>query len=323
MQTVLVMGASGFLGSNVVRLLHSRGYRPRALVRTTSDLSGLRDLDVDLRHGDLLDPDSLDAAMAGCDTVFHCAVDTRALLCDSKPLFDCNVRGLSNALDSALWANARRFVLASSVATVGRPRSRPATEEDPFDWEDAPAYVTSRVMGERRLLSYCREGGLGGVSMCVGTTFGPGDVQPTPQGALLRRAATGRLRYALRATMPCVDIRDAAEAMVRAAEIGQTGRRYIVVADQVSHERLFALAAGVQGNRPPRTVSVRRAKLAAQIVARAAAIGGYHIDLRPDAIELASTFGPYDNARARVELGWEPRPIEDTVRDAVAWFRRH
>ncbi|WBB61242.1 NAD-dependent epimerase/dehydratase family protein [Streptomyces sp. WMMC500] len=323
MRTVLVTGASGYLGSHVVRLLHAGGYRPRALVRTTSDLAGLRGLDPDLRYGDLLDTASLEAAASGCDTVFHCAVDTRALLRDPAPLFACNVRGLTNAMDAAVRAHVHRFVLAGSIATVGRPRSRPATEEDAFDWAGAPAYVRSRVAGERRLLGYCRERGLGGVSMCVGTTFGPGDTQPTPQGALLRRAATGRLRFALSATMPCVDVRDAAEAMVLAAERGRPGRRYIVVADQVAHERLFALAAGASGRRPPRPVPVRWAMAAARVVASAARLGGHHVDLRPEAVELACGFGPYDNSRARTELGWTPRPIEDTVRDAVAWFRRH
>jgi nucleoside-diphosphate-sugar epimerase len=115
--------------------------------------------------------------MSGCDTVFHCAADTRALVRDTASLFACNVHGLVNAMEAALGADVRQFVANGTIATIGRPRNRPATEEDAFDWNGAPPYVRSRAAGEERLLTCCRSRGPGGISMCVGNAFGPADAR--------------------------------------------------------------------------------------------------------------------------------------------------
>ena len=144
-QKKLVIGASGFLGSHVTRALVERGDDVRVLLRTTSSTEAIDDLNVERCYGDIFDDAALRAAMAGCDDVFYCAVDTRAWLRDPAPLFRTNVEGLRHVLDAAVAADLHRFVFTSSLATIGLRENRPATEEDAFNWATGQADTSGRA----------------------------------------------------------------------------------------------------------------------------------------------------------------------------------
>ncbi|WP_157963907.1 NAD-dependent epimerase/dehydratase family protein [Actinocorallia populi] len=321
----LVIGASGFLGGHVVRALAARGREVRILARPSSDLSGLDGLAYDKRIGDLADKKTLLDAMKGCGTIFHGAVDTRAWLSDPAPLYRTNVDGLVNSMEAALETGVERFVHTGTIGTIGVHAGRPVTEDDAFNWYDrAPQYLRSRADGEKKFFEYCRERGLPGISLCVANTYGPHDRQPTPHGELLWQAAKGTMPFVLNAGVPWVDVRDAAEALLLAEDKGRTGTRYIVSAGHVTQTELHALAAAVLGKRPPRTMPVRLALAAARASHLVSRIRGLHDQrLCPDSIVLATAFGPLDSARTREDLGWTPRPLEESVQDAVRWFSEH
>jgi hypothetical protein len=117
--TKLVIGASGFLGSHVTRLLVENGERVRVLLRTTSSTKAIDDLDVDRRYGDIFDDQALREAMRGCDDVYYCVVDARAWVRDPTPLFRTNVEGLRHVLDAAVDSgDLRRFVFTSTIGTI-------------------------------------------------------------------------------------------------------------------------------------------------------------------------------------------------------------
>tara|TARA_R110001599_G_scaffold353870_1_gene601238 strand:+ start:21431 stop:22048 length:618 start_codon:yes stop_codon:yes gene_type:complete len=192
MSKVLVMGASGFLGSHVVKALVAVGREVRIMVRATSDTRAIA------------------AALAGCDSVFYCIVDTRAWLRDPAPLYATNVDGLRRVLDAALVASVNRFVFTSTYGTVGINPAGMSTEKDTFNWADkAPAYVKCRVQAEDMFLAYCREKNLPGVACCVGNTYGADDIVPTPHGALVKNVAAGKMPYYWQGGGPCVGVRDA------------------------------------------------------------------------------------------------------------------
>lgn len=321
----LVVGANGFLGSHVTRALVRAERDVRILVRSTSDTRALAGLPVERTYGDVLDPDSLRAAMAGCATVFHCAVDTRAWLHDPAPLFRVNVDGLRNAIDAALDARVARFVFTSSIATIGRPaHGGRATEADeiPPD-ETVPAYVRSRVEAERLFLAACRERGLPGIALCVGNTYGAGDYAPTPHGNLVRNAARGRMPFSWDGGGPSVAVDDAARALLLAETAGRIGERYIVAERWLPFRELLALAADAGGTRGPlwhvpigvMTMGIR----AIETVAKALGVET-HATLA--SLECSRRIPDMDAAKARAELGWAPRPIEEAIRDAVAFYAR-
>lgn len=320
---VLVTGASGFVGSHTVRRLVNDGRRVRVLLRKTSKQDALKDLPVEIRYGDVLDPASLMTAMEGCASVFHSVVDPRFWLSDPTPIYRNNVDGLVNSMDAALACGIKRFIFTSSMGTLGFNPDGPVTEDIPFNWrERASPYILARVEAENRFLAYCREKNLPGVALCIANTYGPQDHQPTPHGNALWEVASGKMKHVLDAAAPAVDIRDVAEAAVLAERHGKLGHRYIIAGEYIRNRDLYALATQAGGKPPPKLIPLWIAYAIAWPLERVfKLIGRKDFIISTDAVFLSDAFRELDNGKARRELHWTPRPIEETVRDAVAWFQ--
>lgn len=319
---VLVAGASGFVGSHIARLLVARGRKVRVLLRETSRRTALEGLPVELVLGDVLDPASLRAAMDGCRTVFYSVVDPRFWLTDQTPIFRNNVEGLVNAMAAALDCGIGRFIFTSTMGTLGINPGGPVTEDIPFNWHDrAPPYIKARLEAENRFLACCRDRGLPGIALCVANTYGPQDYQPTPHNRQLWQVASGRQKVAVDVGQPTVDIRDVAEAALLAETYGRTGERYIIANEFVGARDFYALAVAGRGQAMPRLIPYRLAYGIAWIAERVARLRRRKDNLvSTDAIYLSNVFRALDNGKARRELHWTPRPLGETVRDAVDWF---
>ena len=321
----LVIGASGFLGSHVARHLTELGERVRVMLRPTSSPRVLRDLDVEYVFGEITDARALAAAMDGCDVVYYCVVDARPWLRDPAPLFATNVTGLRTVLEVAGEAGLARFVFTSSVATL--PIADGVVDEDagPHNWADlGGGYVRSRVQAEELVLRFVHEHGLPAVAMCVANTYGPGDYLPTPHGGFVAAAARGKLPFYVRgAGAEVVDIRDAAEALVLAGTRGRPGERYIISAGWRRTRDLHDFAASVTGAPPARyglpPALLQIAGLVGELTAR---LTGKDVRVTRTTMRLMHTMTPLDHSKAERELGWEPRPIEDTITDAARFFTR-
>ncbi|MCF6386995.1 NAD-dependent epimerase/dehydratase family protein [Mycobacterium sp. MBM] len=323
-RTVLVMGASGFLGSHVTRKLVERGDRVRVLLRTTSATRGLDDLDVDRHYGDIFDAAAVRSAMQDCAAVFYCVVDTRAWLRDPAPLFSTNVDGLRCVLDIAVASGLQKFVFTSTIGAVALGEAdRPATEDDPFNWSGVGGpYVESRRQAEALVLEYARERGLPAVAMCVSNTYGPRDWQPTPHGAMIAAVARGRVPvYIDGVGSEVVGVEDAAEALVLAAVHGRVGQRYIVSERYLSQRELFTTAAQAVGVRPPRI------GLPIQVLYAVGATGELlGRVLRRDtpvtltSVRLLDHTSPLDHSKATRELGWRPSPATESIARAAEFY---
>jgi dihydroflavonol-4-reductase len=319
---VLVTGASGFVGSHIARQLAESGRKVRVMLRRSSNAEALKGLPVDIFIGDVLDPASLRTAMSGCASVFYSVVDPRFWLTDTTPLYRNNVEGLVNAMDVALELGVERFIFTSSMGTLGFNPNGPVTEDIPFNWRDrASPYILARLEAENKFLSYCREKGLPGVALCIANTYGPQDFQPTPHGGMLWQAACGKAKYALDAGAPTIDIRDAATAALQAEKYGRFGERYIIANEFISNREFYGMAAATRGNPPLRMIPI----VVGQVIATVAEsifklIGKKDYLLSKDAVFLSNAFQRMDNSKARRELHWNPRPIAETIKDAVEWY---
>src|SRR6476620_8789614 len=320
----LVVGASGFLGSHVTRQLVQRGDDVRVLLRRTSSTEAIDDLDVECHYGDVFDDDALRAAMVDVDDVFYCAVDTRAWLRDTAPLFRTNVEGLRHVLDAALDADLRRFVFTSSIATIGIPdEERHATEDDEFNWADRSGdYIRSRVAAERLVLHYARDRGLPAVALCVSNTYGPGDWQPTPHGKQISLAAAGKMPFYIEGwDGEVVGIEDAAAALLLAAEKGRDGERYIISERVMSAQQLYETAAQTAGVPPPRLgVPLWVLYLAAYASDVISTLLQRDSLLSRTSVRLMHSMPPLDHGKAERELGWQPEPVADSIRRAVEFY---
>ena len=319
---VLVAGASGFVGSHTARELVRQGRTVRVLLRKSSDKRALENLPVQIVYGDVLEPESLLAAMEGCGSLFYSVVDPRFWLTDPGPIYRNNVDGLVNAMNAALSCGIERFIFTSTMGTLAINPDGPVTEDMAFNWYDrAPPYILARLQAEQVFLKYCREKGLPGVALCVANTYGPEDYQPTPHGKMLWDVARGKVRFAIDAGAPTVDIRDVAKAALLAEKHGKTGERYIIANEFISNRDFYNLAAAEGGNKPihviPRSVAYGIAWIAESLL-KLFRQKDYLVST--DAVFLSNVFQKLDNSKARRELQWNPRPISETVKDAVAWY---
>ncbi|TGD89957.1 NAD-dependent epimerase/dehydratase family protein [Mycolicibacterium sp. CH28] len=334
MSPKLVIGANGFLGSHVTRQLVADGHQVRVMVRDNANTIAIDDLDVQRFVGDIWDNDTLREAMAGVDDVYYCVVDARGWLRDPAPLFHTNVEGTRNVLEIALefspgrYAPApgatdlHRFIFTSSYVTVGRKRGRLASETDVIDDRGITPYVRSRLQAEELVLRYAREHNLPAVAMCVSTTYGSGDWGRTPHGAIIAGAAFGKLPFVMGGIeLEAVGVDDAARAMILAAERGRVGERYLISEKMISNAEVAHIAAEAVGVPPPaKTIPLPMAYLLAATGTLKARLRHTDERLSLESLRLMRAEGPLDHGKAVRELGWQPRPVEESIREAARFW---
>jgi dihydroflavonol-4-reductase len=318
----LVIGANGFLGSHVTRQLVGDGADVRAMVRPTANTRSIDNLTVTRFEGDVFDTATLRAAMDGCDDVYYCVVDTRAWLRDPSPLFRTNVEGLRNVLDVAKEANLRRFVFTSTYATVGRRRGHVANEDDQIRRRGLTAYVQSRVEAEDLVLRYVAEEGLPAVAMCVSTTYGAGDWGRTPHGAFIAGAVFGKLPFLMDGIeLEVVGVDDAARALILAAERGRNGERYIISERMMPLKEVVRIAADEAGVQPPRrSIPVPVLYALGAFGSLRARVTGKDAELSLQSVRMMRAEAHVDHSKAVRELGWQPRPVEESIREAARFW---
>ena len=322
MSVKLVIGANGFLGSHVTRQLAGDGHDVRVMVRDGANTIGIDDLKVTRFVGDIWDNDTLRDAMAGVDDVYYCVVDARGWLRDPAPLFRTNVDGTRNVLDVAKDAGLRKFVFTSSYVTVGRRRGHVATEDDIIVDRGLTPYVRSRVQAEQLVLQYAQEHGLPAVAMGVSTTYGSGDWGRTPHGAIIAGAAFGKLPFVMdKIELEAVGITDAARAMVLAAEHGRVGERYLVSEKMISNAEVVRIAAEAAGMpAPTRSIPLPVSYALAIAGSAKAKLRGTDEQLSLGSLRLMRAEAAVDHSKATRELGWEPRPVEESIREAARFW---
>jgi dihydroflavonol-4-reductase len=320
--SALVIGANGYLGSHVTRQLVGAGQDVRVMVRAGANTIGIDDLSVTRFVGDIWDNDTLREAMTGVDHVYYCVVDTRGWLRDPAPLFHTNVEGTRNVLEIAKNAGLHRFIFTSSYVTVGRKRGRTATEDDMIVDRGLTPYVRSRVQAENIVLSYAKEHGVPAVAMCVSTTYGGGDWGRTPHGAIIAGAAFGKLPFVMRGIeLEAVGVDDAARALILAAEHGRAGERYLISEKMISNAdvvRIAAEAAGVPA--PTKSIPLPVSYGLATVGSVKAKLRGTDELLSLGSLRLMRAEAPVDHSKAVRELGWEPRPVEESIREAAKFW---
>jgi nucleoside-diphosphate-sugar epimerase len=318
----LVIGANGFLGSHVTRQLIADGHEVRAMVRPNAMTVGIDDLPVTRFHGDIWDNDTLREAMTGVDDVYYCVVDARGWLRNPAPLFRTNVDGTRNVLETAKHAGLHGFIYTSSYVTVGRRRGHVASEDDIIVDRGLTPYVRSRAQAENVVVQYAKEHGLPAVAMCVSTTYGSGDWGRTPHGAIIAGAAFGKLPFVMSGIeLEAVGVDDAARAMILAAERGSVGERYLISEKMISNAdvvRIAAEAAGVPA--PTKSIPLPVSYALATAGSIKAKLRGTDERLSLGSLRLMRAEAPVDHGKAVRELGWEPRPVEESIREAARFW---
>ena len=316
----LVTGAAGHLGNNVVRRLLANGRKVRVLVYRES--ASLEVLDVEKRAGDILDRSSLDDVFDGVEVVYHFAAKVSILPREGPSVTRTNTVGTKNVVDACLAHGVRRLVHASSVHALTPGGSAGTTDEccapnlDP----GAPAYDRSKAAGEAEVSAGIARG-LDAVIVNPTAVIGPHDYVPHLAGRALIEMYLGKLPMNVRGGFNWVDARDIAAGALSAEAHGRTGERYLLSGRWASMQELAAIMERATGHLGPRLIApLWLAKLGLPFIATFAALTGTAPLYTGPSLRALGEHRHCDNAKARRELGFAPRPLEETIADTFAFY---
>ncbi|MDQ1248703.1 MAG: hypothetical protein QG597_3076 [Actinomycetota bacterium] len=317
--TTLVTGAAGHLGLTLVQLLLERGETVRALdLRPTEQL---RALPVDVVQADLTDPAALSTAFDGIDRVFHTAA-LISLAMDQWPALEAvNVQGVRTIVTACRAHGVERLVHFSSIEALDLEGDGPVTEDTPLVTADFPIpYGRSKAMGQRVVLDAISDG-LDAVICYPTGIFGPNDYAFRASNQVLQRLRDGERMVMTDAGLDWVDVRDVAAGALAAADRAPAGASYLLGGRYATIEQLQTIIRELTGaNLPSRRITMRQVEWLLPLVGLQSRLTG-----KPPVITKAMLYplkhgGPVSHARATQELGYSPRPLEETIANTLAWF---
>ncbi|MFQ5936219.1 MAG: hopanoid-associated sugar epimerase [Acidiferrobacterales bacterium] len=324
--TTLITGASGFVGSAVARALIRADHDVRVLLRPQSDRRNIDGLSVGIVTGDLADRQSLEHAVAGCDALFHVAADYRIWVPDPDHLYRVNVTGTRDLMLAAASAGVTRIIYTSSVATLGlHTDGSPADEDTPVGLADMVGhYKRSKFLAEQEVKNLVKDANLPAVIVNPSAPIGPRDVKPTPTGRLILDAICGRMPAYVDTGLNLVHVDDVATGHVLAYEHGRVGERYVLGGRNMTLKDILETIANITHQDPPRIQLPHRiALLAAHFMEVWSHFTGHEPRITVDGVRLSEKYMFFSSEKAKGELGFETRPVEEALRDAITWFREH
>ena len=315
-----VTGASGHIGGNLVRALLEEGRSVRCLVR--DDLRALAGLPVETVAGDIFSPEALARLFDGADTVFHLAGRISIVGAEGGLVERTNVTGVRGVVEACLQAGVRRLVHVSSIhafSTHPNDRLLDETRELALGPEHM-TYDRSKARGQLEVLAGVKRG-LDAVIVNPGAVVGPCDFKPSRMGEVFLDIYHRRLPALLDGGYNWVDARDVVRGALAAERQGRTGECYLLTGHWVHICEVSALIGQLTGRRTPQAATPLWLAMAASYVAQALGrLQGRTPKFTPGAVRSIQMHRYISHAKATRELGYQPRPFEDTVRDTLAWF---
>ena len=320
-QQVFVTGGTGFVGANLVRLLLQEGYCVRALVRPSSCLNNLQNLDVKLVRGDLTDSD-LWQQMLGCEALFHVAAHYSLWQRDRDLLYQNNVLGTRNVLAAAQRAGVGRTVYTSSVAAIGvRGDGVPADETYQSPVEKLIGhYKKSKYWAEQEAHQAVRAG-QDVVIVNPTSPIGAWDIKPTPTGDLILRFLRRQMPAYVNTGLNLIDVQDVARGHLLALQKGKTGERYILGHQNLTLKQILDRLSQLTGLPAPDFAIPAWIPLSvAWVDEQVLAPLGKPPSVPLDGVKMSTQVMFYNPAKAVEELGLPQSSIELALKSAIDWF---
>lgn len=319
---IAITGASGLVGGNLVRALLAQGRPVRALAH--HDHRALEGLDVETASADLTAPASLQKAFAGAKTVYHLASSISIRMDNWDELQRVNVEGTRAVVEACLYNGVEKLIYFSSIhAYQQEPFNHSLDEDRPLLTDErAPPYERSKAAAER-IARQASERGLPTVIIVPTAILGPCDFRPSYIGQALGMLAGGRIPALVQGGYDWVDVRDVVAGAMQAERLGRSGSRYILSGHWKSVMDVARITAEHSGNPAPKfTVPIWLAHVFQPVMAKLAQINGSQPLYTKASLGALHSNQQVSHARASRDLGYVPRPFEETMRDTLDWFTK-
>jgi len=319
--TVVVTGASGHIGANLVRTLIQNGRRTRSLVHV--HYQGIDGLDTEVVKGDICDRDSLRDIFKGAEVVYHLAACISLSMKGWPRLEAINVNGTRNVVEACLASGVKRLVHFSSIhALNGEPFDTPIDEERPLnDSPGCPPYDRSKALGEIEVRRGI-EKGLDAVIIYPTAVVGPYDCEPSYLGEAIIDLATHKLPAMVTGGYDWVDVRDVVQGALVAEKNAATGEGYLLSGHWLSMKDIAGMVREITGTPPPGiTIPLWLAHLGVPLVALWSKMAGQRPLYTKFSLKALKSNRHMSHEKASRDLGYQPRPFTESLRDTLAWFR--
>jgi len=325
---ILVTGATGHLGNNLLRQLLDAGESVRVLVQRGIGEDSLEGLDVDLFYGDLRNPDDMMKAAEGIQRIYHTAAQISTVNgteAAKRQIFATNVTGTRYLLEAAKKHGVERMVFTGSFSATGHRLDDPSAsvdENEPFyPFHDHMPYARSKLLGEYECLKAVADG----FDVVIATScsiIGGHDYVPSRMGKTLCDFANGKLWAYVPGGFEFIRASDCARGHILAMEKGRKGQKYLLHTEFLTLDDLLTIFEAVTGRRRPVL------RLPAPVLSAVAEVVQFVLTpfpripqrLTPGAIRILRMHRHLDITKAKEELGYEPTSMREAVQDAYDFF---
>jgi len=318
---IAVTGASGHIGVNLCQELIQHDHSVKALIHKNDH--GIKELPLECVPGDLMDASSLPRLVRGVEVVFHLAAVISIQVRNKEELFEKNVKGTENIVEAILKGGARRLIHFSSIhALVHEPFVRILDEGQSLALKDRVDYSRSKALSELVVQEAVKEG-LDAVILNPTAVIGPFDYAPSLLGRALILMYRGKIPALISGGYDWVDVRDVVKAAVVSVEKGEKGERYILSGHWKTLRELADLTYEISGEPYKKlTCSPGLAMIGLPFLKLYCRWNSIQPLYTKDSLKILQTgHSQVSCEKARKRLGFNPRPMEETLRDTFDWYR--
>jgi dihydroflavonol-4-reductase len=324
MKPALVTGANGHLGNNICRQLVARGERVRAMIRTSADPAPLAGLDVEIVHGDILEPTSVARALEGCGRLYHTAAGFLMWAKDpERDIIRPSVEGTKVVLEAAAKEGIEKVLYTSTTGTIGFPeRPDQSFDETHFNTEPHTHYVRGKIAAEKEAFAISARTGMPLTSIHPGLILGPRFWKVSESVGQIAQFLNQGAPVYFEGGFGVVDVDDVARGAILAMEKGRDRERYILSGENLTVKQMFDMLAELSGLPAP---TIKAPLPILRLLAGALELGGRLTGTRPmidrsQVDEFAGRYAYFDSSKAQRELGYTWLSARETVQRTVAWL---
>ncbi|MGL4609686.1 MAG: NAD-dependent epimerase/dehydratase family protein [Trueperaceae bacterium] len=325
-----VTGSTGFLGINLARALLYQGHEVRALARSKPKAEKFlpNHANLEIIEGDMENVEAFASLLQGVEVLFHTAAYFRESFGSGgnhwEKLEHINIKQTLKLFELAETQGVQKVVHVSSTTGIAEGRDRVYTEADLASPEHAETlYARSKILGDRAIAEFLKTHHIAVVTVYPAWMFGPNDAAPTAGGQFVLDYLQQKLPGMIDGTgVEVVDVRDVVNVMLKASATAPSGSRYIASKQMVSIPQLCAVLETASGvAKPPRILPLNLAMFIGWVSEHIARFTGKSSLITRSGLRAISSKTRYSTAKAQQDLGATFRPLEDTMRDAVSWYK--